>query len=208
MIQKACRSTSNVARFFYLAAVLAVLCLTSPLVKAQSLFKPFSADQVHTMGNKTTKGKVYASEKAFRIESEEKGKKSISIMRFDRDVMWVLMPEQKMYMEMPFGGISDVAASLKGTKVQLAALGSEQVGPYHCDKARVQVTFEGKAYTAIEWAAKELNGFVVKTQDEKGTWSTEYQNVRLGSQDPSLFELPAGYQKLSMGNIGNLAKPN
>lgn len=50
-------------------------------------------------------------------------------------------------------------------------------------------------------AAKELDGFVVKRADEKGQWSTEYHNVRLSPQDPSLFEIPSGYQKMSMGGM-------
>jgi len=69
-------------------------------VEISAIFRPFSADQTHTVGKKTTTGKVYAIEKAFRVEGEEKGKKSISIMRFDRKVMWVLMPDQRMYLEM------------------------------------------------------------------------------------------------------------
>src|SRR5260370_17193476 len=99
------------------------------------------------------------------------------------------------------GGGGGVAGSMQGAKVDRTALGSEQVGAYLCDKSRVQVIYEGKQYTTIEWAAKELNGFVVKRQSEKGDWSTEYQNVQLGPQDPSLFEIPAGYQKLNLGGI-------
>jgi len=92
-----------------------------------------------------------------------------------------------------------LAATMQGAKVDRTALGSEQVGAYHCDKSRVQVTYEGKQYTSIEWAAKELNGFVVKRQSEKGDWPTEYQNVKLGPQDPSLFEIPAGLEILNRG---------
>lgn len=51
-------------------------------------------------------------------------------------------------------------------------------------------------YTSIQWAAKELDGFAVKTQGEKGEYTTEYQNARLGPQDPLLFEIPPGYQKV------------
>lgn len=180
------------------AAAFCALLFGGTRANAQAVFQPFSADQVPTVLKKTTTGKVYATEKAMRIESEEKGKKSISIMRFDRKVMWVVMPEQKMYMEM--GGFStpDIAAFQKGAKMQRESLGTEQVGSYHCDKYRVRATLEGKEYVSLEWDAKELNGFPVKRVDEKGHWSTEYQNVRLGAQDPSLFEIPSGYQKISI----------
>jgi len=46
------------------------------------------------------------------------------------------------------------------------------------------VTYQGREYTNIEWAAKEVDGFVVKRANEKGQWSTEYHNVRLGPSGP------------------------
>jgi hypothetical protein len=179
-------------------AVLCAVLFSSRGASAQAIFKPFSADQIHTTRKKTTTGKVYALENAMRLESEEKGKRSISIIRFDRKVMWILMPDQKMYLEMPWGDPAEWAAALKGVQVKRESLGSEQVGAYHCDKSRVTTTYQGITSTYFEWAARELNGFVVKRQEEKGLWSTEYQNIKLGPQDPSLFELPAGYNKLKM----------
>ncbi len=163
-----------------------VLIVGAEGVNAQTSIPSFSADQIHTMGKKVTTGKVYAMENAVRTEGEQRGRKSISIMRLDKKVVWNLMPDQKMYMELPFLGSADVASMAKDAKA---------------DKFRVQTTLEGKVYTGIEWDAKELNGFPVKRAGEKGDWSIEYQNVRLGPQDPSLFEIPAGYQKFSLGGM-------
>ena len=182
------------------AAICAALLLSGVTANAQALFRPFSADQIHTAGKKTRNAKVYAMEKAFRIEAEEKGKKTISILRLDRKTMWVLMPDQKMYMEMPGGpGVAELTRDVEGINRERESLGAEHVGAYQCDKYRSRLTYEGRVYTSIEWAAKELDGFVVKSQGEKGDWSTEYQNVQLGPQDPSLFESPPGYQKLNFG---------
>jgi len=68
--------------------------------------------------------------------------------------------------------------------------GPEHAEPYNCDKFLVHVTFEGNVYAVTEWAAKELNGMVVKAQGEERDWSSEYQNIQIGPQDPSLFEIP------------------
>jgi len=198
------RATETRIRAVRLAFQMAALCailFSNREARAQAIFRPFSADQVHTTRNKTTAGKVYAIENAMRSEAEDKGKKSISIIRFDRKVMWVLMPDQKMYLEMPWGNPAEWAAAVKGAQVQRESLGPEQVGSFHCEKSRVTATYQGVTGTYLEWAAKELDGFVVRRQDEKGSWSTEYKNVQLGAQDPSLFELPAGYQKMSMGGF-------
>lgn len=184
-------------------SIIGTLLLTSVGVLAQSPARDFSADVVHTQGKRVTNEKVYSSEKAVRIEKEEKGRKSISILRLDRKAMWVLMPEQKMYMDM--SGIGQASAefvsSMEGAKTERQALGSEQVGAYHCDKYRIQTTLEGHVYTGLEWDAKELGGFPVKQGDEKGGWSKEYQNVKLGPQDPSLFEIPPGYKQMSLGGM-------
>ena len=198
-IKQAVRGYVNVTLQF---AVVCSLGIGSRYAAAQQTSMPsFSADEVKTMGKKVTTGKIYSSGDAVRTEGEAKGKKTISIMRLDKKVVWNLMPDQKMYMELPFMGSTDVASMAKDATVQKESLGSEQVGAYQCDKYRVRATYEGKEYTSLEWDAKELNGFAVKKGDEKGYWTTEYQNVHLGPQDASLFELPTGYQKFSLGGM-------
>ena len=187
---------------------LSTLCAISTAVCAQSLEKqvskirPFSADQVHTINNKTTAGKIYFTPNAARMETiDAKGTKSIQIMRFDQKVIWSLMPAQKMYLELPGASMSDWASWADAQNLQRESLGMEQVGEYHCEKFRVHVKVMGQQSTNLEWDAKELDGLPIKTQDEKGKWSTEYRNVQVGPQDPSLFEIPAGYQKMSLGGL-------
>ena len=185
------------------SAVVGALLLSVPVIDAQVHNPSFSADQVQVMNKKTTTSKVYSSEKAIRVEKEEKGKPSITIMHLDRKSVWVLNPEQKTYMDMGSIGAAgaDMTSSMEGAKIQRDPLGSEDVGAYHCDKFHVQTTYEGHVYNSIEWDAKELDGFPVKQADDKGKWSKEYQNVKLGPQDPSLFEIPAGYQKIDLGGL-------
>jgi hypothetical protein len=182
-------------------AVSCALLVGSRDAGAQTSFPSFSADEIRTMRKEVTSGKIYASADAVRTEGERKGKKTISIVRLDKKAIWNLMPNQKMYMELPFMGSADVASMAKDATIEKEPLGSEQVGAYHCDKYRVKATFEGKVYTSIEWEAKELNGFAVKKGDEKGAWTIEYQNVHLGPQDPSLFEVPADYKKVDLGGM-------
>ncbi len=206
MIQRQKQSLMTSARipavWMFLIAAAVVMAGFLPGVAQGPLKIPsFSADQIHTMGGKTKTSKVHATPGAMRLEGEDKGKKSIVIMRFDRKVMWSLMPDQRMYVELPWASQSEWASWVAGAEVQRQSLGTEQVGAYLCEKSRVQVTLQGKVYTSLEWTATQLNGMVVKTQDEKGQWSTEYQNVQLGPQDPSLFEVPADYKKLSLGGM-------
>jgi hypothetical protein len=189
-------------RLGWRVAVFCVLLFSTRGASAQLFSMPFSADQVVTKDGKTTTAKVYATPTAMRTEGVQDGKKYITILLYDRKVLWSLMPDEKMYFEMPIPAGAQVAAGMKemmkGVQVKQESLGSEQVGGYHCDKTRMTVTWQGVTGTTIEWAAKELNGFVVKKQDKTTGELTEYKNIRLGPQDASLFELPAGYKKMSM----------
>ncbi|MGH9805449.1 MAG: M48 family metalloprotease [Candidatus Acidiferrales bacterium] len=162
--------------------------------------KPFSADMISTYEGKKHRMKVYSRERAFRMEVSEGGAGSISIMRYDRRLMWAVIPDQKMYMEMPMqpGRSLNEAAYDPEAKVEREVLGTEKVGPYTCVKARVKVTSQGNTYSGLQWAAQELEGFVVKMVDEKSGATVEYENVKLGAPDAALFEPPAGYTKMQM----------
>lgn len=192
-------------RLFCRFALIFALVSSTSVVRAQTKNPSFSADQIKVMIAKTSASKVYSTEKAVRIEKEERGKQSITIMRLDQKQVWILNPAQKTYIDM--GGMgaagTEMASDMAGAKVEREPLGSEQIGAYHCEKFRVKATYKGQTYTSIEWDAKELGGFLVKQADEKGTWSKEYQNVKLGPQDPSLFEIPSGYQKIDLAGMMN-----
>jgi hypothetical protein len=189
-------------RLAWRVALVCAVLFSGRGVSAQLFSKPFSADQVVTKDDKTTTAKVYATPTGMRAEGVQDGKKYITILLYDRKVLWSLMPDEKMYFEMPIPAGAQAAAGMKemmkGMQVKREPLGSEQVGGYHCDKTRITVTWQGVTDTTVEWAAKELGGFVVKKHDETTGELTEYKNIRLGPQDPSLFELPAGYKKMSM----------
>jgi hypothetical protein len=185
-----------------LGAIIAI-GLFNPLgLNAQSRLSSFSADQIRTIGGRSTTGKIYATDQGVRIEINQRGRQAINIVRFDRKIMWVLFPSERTYMEVDDIGsaVSDLSADTAGLKTEREAIGSEQVGPYHCDKYRVRVSYDGKVYTRVEWDARELHGFAVKKEAADGRWSTEYQNIRPGPQGASLFELPAGYRKMDVGN--------
>lgn len=161
--------------------------------------RPFSADQIITQGRQRHRAKLHARENAFRMETEAQGQRSIMIMRWDRNLIWTLVPDQQMYIEMPMMGPRDFAQAARdpNAKPERELLGVEQVGPYHCQKYRVRITSEGQLYTGIYWAALELNGFAVKWLDEKTGTTVEYENIRLDPPDPALFEVPPGYRKMT-----------
>jgi len=57
----------------------------------------FSADIITTAGATAFYGKIFVGENKIRMENP----RGISITRIDRNIIWILMPAQRQYMEQP-----------------------------------------------------------------------------------------------------------
>ena len=159
-------------------------------------FAPFSADEIITEDGQQHRLRIYVTEKAVRSERVDGGQPDITLVRFDRNLIWTWTPNTKMYSEtsVDFGG-GGGAAALRQTPAGSACsvVGEEQVGSYHCSKELCHRGVEGKDYPETRWKAKELDGLVVKYAESSLT--IELSNIKLGPPDQSLFELPPGFQK-------------
>lgn len=160
----------------------------------------FSADMVTKAGKgQEMSSKMYMKANKFRMEM--KGADSYSIVRQDKNLMWMMTPSQKMYMEMKVDPKQNpkVEEKVKG-EVSRKLLGSETINGHPSKK--YEVTYkEGKTEEKMyQWFATDIK-FGIKSAAIDGSWSTEFKNIKMGSQPDSLFEVPAGYQKMSMPNI-------
>lgn len=82
----------------FLAIYMVSLFLTaSPSHSAEE----FSADVITTSEGMRMSGKIYWKSDRFRMDLREP-QQSITITRMDKKLVWSIMPEQKMYMELPF----------------------------------------------------------------------------------------------------------
>jgi hypothetical protein len=69
----------------------------------------------------------------------------------------------------------------------------------------IATSTDGKKYGGYSWRTKE--GISVKTDllykegNEKKRMLTELKNVKVGRQDPKLFEIPDGFTKFDMGGM-------
>jgi hypothetical protein len=70
------------------------------VLSSSSIAAEFSADLLLKQGGETMTGKVYVKRDKTRQEFVQQGQKQITIFRPDKGVMWVLMPAEKIYMEM------------------------------------------------------------------------------------------------------------
>jgi len=160
----------------------------------------FSADMVNTSKAATISQKFFVNGNKSRMESPE----SIVIIRMDKNVMWMLMSQQKMYMEQPLDPSKIPATSEKYPgEMERTLVGKEAIDGRTTEKYRITYTVNGMKVTVYQWLAPDL-GMPVKTAAEDGSWTMEYKNIETGSQPDSLFEIPSGYSKFTMPSAGDM----
>jgi hypothetical protein len=184
------------------------------IVSPEKVFvrKPFTADMVVTsakQSGQTLHGKMYAGNEAMRMDlSMEPGMETSTIVRFDKKVVWMLVPGEQRYMEMPIATRPGMMTALHNTsaKYELQDLGAEKAGSYPCEKYRVHWTDNAQKGSGYVWVASsgDVKGFIVRAEDEKSGATNEYHNIRPGEPPASLFELPAGYEKMDMPAMGSV----
>ena len=181
--------------FFVFTAMIVCLFAYSAAASAMS----FSADIYSSDGNN---GKFYMSGDKIRMETRE----MISIMRMDMKLVWMLMPADKIYMEQKFNPAAMQrnyipSSDLPPDEVQKVFILRETINGYVSDKYKIIINKKDSHY---EWISSDPGiTMPVKTASIDGKWWHEYRNISLATPDPSLFEIPAGYTKMSMPGMGN-----
>lgn len=160
----------------------------------------FSADMVSRTGKETMTARISVAQDKIRMEMPE----SIMIVRRDKNVSWVVMPAEKMYMEQPINMSSapKVAKNFDG-EIERVVMWPEAVDGQPAEKFKVTYVENGKNVSVYQWlrpaAAGLRDGQIpVKIEAVDGTWSMEYKNLQTGPQPADLFEPPAGYEKFDM----------
>jgi len=171
-----------------LVGVVFVLCLVTMV-----LAEDFSADMISTNQGMVFKGKIFSGQDKIRMEVPG----SITIVRMDRQVMWLLMPKEKMYMEQPVDPTKAAATSDKVSgEIERKLVGKESIDGRMTDKYQIVYNQNGKKQTLFQWFTAGLS-VPIKTAAADNSWVTEYKNIKTDRQPDALFEVPADYQKLS-----------
>jgi len=187
--------------------VLASLFGTVPVWAAQ-LSRPkveYSADSVMQTEDSATEQRVYVTPAKERRETlTGSGDGSVQIFRHDTKVMWQLMPSEKMYMEHSMG--KNKGNDPSQWDFEETVMGEESLNGVKVTKYKtIATSTDGKKYGGFSWRTKE--GISIKTDllykegNEKHRMMTELKNVKVGKQDPQLFEIPKGYTKLDMSGM-------
>jgi hypothetical protein len=167
--------------------VLAVL-LAVPVL---SWSAEFTADMVHDFTGQALKGTVAFKDQKMRMEMNGEEGPIVTIHRPDKNLIWMVMPGERMYMEMTYAP-DPALEGWTGEKEQKAKLlGTEVVSGLNCKK--YELVEDGQKVTY--WIAEEI-AFPVKVKTSEGAMRLE--NIRKGNVPAALFEPPAGFQKMTM----------
>ena len=159
----------------------------------------FSATIIRSVVDKTFTGKMYISKDKLRDEGVTQGKKNITIIRLDKKVCWVLM-DKNQYMEISSMDQKDILPFEKQAeqKYEIKSLGKETVNGYSCEVKQYTCKGEDCGVTT-QWYSPKLK-YMVRTEhkDTKNgtiTFKQELTDIKQGTIDAALFEVPPGYVK-------------
>ncbi len=176
-----------------------LLLSTVGLVLGQSpLVGQYSADHTMMIMGRTIQGKTYVDQGKTRIEIAMAGTQVASIIRPDKKLVYVIMPAQKMVMEMPLNLENQVLTSAHDKNANREKVGTETINGQVCDKYKI--TSEG---TVVYLWANKSTSVPVQLQSADQKVKVEWTNVKVGAQPASLFEPPADYKKMSGPSLGN-----
>lgn len=163
----------------------------------------FSASMLVKDDAKVMPGKIYVHDGKMRQEFLDERGQTITIVRPDQKVVWVILPGQGSYMEIP------LTKKLPGQFIQIPLqavgkrlLGQERVNGYDTEKYEVSVPVGRGLEKQTYWVAAKL-GLPIKMECRERQFSLEYQSIREDKVPDRLFALPPGLRKLD--SIGGFA---
>jgi outer membrane lipoprotein-sorting protein len=191
----------------FLATIIAIMVLPTLCLALE-----MSADMTTKARGQTITGKLYMKGNKLRQDITNPQMKMTTLVRGDKNVVWMIQPAQKSYMEMktPPGSVNvgktmqidDLVNKLGGKNaVTQKLVGKETVNGYPCEKyviTQKQPRPGAPRETATVWLSKKL-GIPVRIKIA-GQMPTEinFTNIRQGGVSDSIFELPKGFKKMQV----------
>jgi len=157
----------------------------------------FSALTLTREREATVPGKIFVKDGKMRQEFSDAEGRTITILRPDKKVIWVILPQSRIYMELP------LKASWPGQFLQIPPdarekrlVGNERLSGYDTQKYDVAVPRREGLEKQTFWVPAKL-GVPIKVVVPSRKFSMEYRSIKEGKQADRLFELPPGYEKSS-----------
>ncbi len=156
----------------------------------------FTADQITKIGGHTRKAVIYYRDSMWRIEHHSMGPVNVSIVRKDKQVVWLLLSRMKHFKTVPYNAEQDlmVTEKLEG-EVSREEIGTETREGHPTILYEVRTKQSERTEVYYQWLATDIH-FPMKLAKKDGSWIVEYQHVKLRSVSDYLFQLPVSFQPL------------
>ena len=151
--------------------------------------------------------KVYHAPGKQMTEINAGGMQGRIIMRNDIGKSYMIMPSAGMYREMNIHQAMEQSGSMDLHTVE--KVGSETVNGFKTTKYKTQFQDASGKGAGFIWITDEginiKSDMIYATTGMKGQrMKMELTDINIRSQDPNLFEVPAGLQRMDMGNMSGM----
>jgi hypothetical protein len=156
----------------------------------------FTADRITKMDGRTGKAVLYYRDDMWRIEHHTMGPVNVSIVRKDKQVVWLLLSRMKHFKTVPYSADQDlmVTEHLDG-EVSREEIGTETREGHPTILYEIVTKHGERTEVYYQWLATDIR-FPMKLAKKDGSWIVEYQHVKLRSVSDYLFQLPVNFQPL------------
>jgi len=188
-------------RLYILISLMFLFLLFPAGVRAQKATADFSADIISTTAQGAMNMKIYSTTGKSRVEMPG----NIMIIRQDFGVMWMVMPDQNMYMERPidYAMLARTSPVLERA-IERVPMGNESIDGVVAQKSKITYEVNGRPDSMYQWIGPK--DMPIRSQAIDGSWTVDYKNISMGPQPDSLFEPPAGYQKMAIPSMGDMVQ--
>jgi len=160
----------------------------------------FTADRITKIDGRTGKANIYYRDNMWRIEHHTMGPVNVSIVRKDKQVVWMLLSRMKRFKTLSYSAEQDlwVTEKLDG-EVSREEIGQESREGHPTILYEVVTKHGERTEVYYQWLATDIH-FPMKLAKKDGSWIVEYQHVKLRAVTDYLFQLPLNFQPLEEFN--------
>lgn len=156
----------------------------------------FSADQITKINGHSRKANIYYREDRWRLEHHDMNPVNVTIVRKDKQVMWLLLSRMRHFKTVPYDPEQEpkVREMLDG-EIAREEIGTETLDGHPTTLYQVTVREGSRDSVYYQWLASDIH-FPLKLARKDGSWQVEYRHVKLRPVSDFLFQLPVNFQPL------------
>ncbi len=166
----------------------------------------FSADQITKINGHSRKANIYYRDDRWRLEHHDLGPVNVTIVRKDKQVMWLLLSRMKHFKTVPYDPeqAPKVAERMEG-EIAREEIGTEVLDGHPTTLYQVTVQRGDRTDVYYQWLATDIR-FPLKLAKKDGSWIVEYRHVKLRPTSDFLFQLPLNFRPLEEFDQGTEKK--